>query len=86
MARHFPLDDRLRALLASDEVDTWLREQTSHGAAPPRDRTGNSSTVSKMKTKQAGFSRDGCKAERVRRASSTTQLTTPSCRHHPPVW
>jgi hypothetical protein len=34
MARDFPLDDRLRALLASDKVDAWLPENTSHGAAP----------------------------------------------------
>jgi hypothetical protein len=40
MARHFPLDDRLRALLASDEVDTWLQEETSHGAAPAWGQNG----------------------------------------------
>jgi hypothetical protein len=34
MARDFLLDDRLRALLASEEVDAWLREHTTHGAAP----------------------------------------------------
>jgi hypothetical protein len=40
MARDFPLDDRLRALLASEEVDAWLREETSHGAAPAWGQNG----------------------------------------------
>jgi hypothetical protein len=34
MARDFPLDDRLRRLLASGAVDAWLREHVAHGAAP----------------------------------------------------
>jgi hypothetical protein len=40
MARDFPLDDRLLALLASDEVDAWLREHASQGAAPAWGQSG----------------------------------------------